>query len=104
LNNVEGARLRITSLRAAAGPAIEFLEYRAPKDGRAYPSDAHANDLLHWQTRLVSRSIEHTERALRAAGTKFVSPGTVKLPDDALGFDAGLLVRDPDGHALEVVQ
>ncbi|MGH7407045.1 MAG: VOC family protein, partial [Candidatus Methylomirabilales bacterium] len=27
LNNVFGARLRITTLKAAAGPAIEFLEY-----------------------------------------------------------------------------
>src|SRR5262249_35026613 len=35
LNNVFGARLRITSVRAAAGPAIELLEYLAPRDGRA---------------------------------------------------------------------
>ncbi|HKQ18254.1 MAG TPA: VOC family protein, partial [Candidatus Eisenbacteria bacterium] len=30
LNSVFGARLRITALRAAAGPGIEFLEYLAP--------------------------------------------------------------------------
>ena len=30
LNNVFGARLRITSLRAASGPGVEFLEYLAP--------------------------------------------------------------------------
>ena len=30
LNNVFGARLRITALRAAAGPGIELLEYLAP--------------------------------------------------------------------------
>ena len=38
LNNVFGARLRITSLRAASGPGVEFLEYLAPGDGRPYPS------------------------------------------------------------------
>ena len=37
LNNVPGARLRITGLRAAAGPGIEFLEYLSPRDGRPYP-------------------------------------------------------------------
>ena len=37
LNNVRGARLRITGLRAAAGPGIEFLEYLAPADGRPFP-------------------------------------------------------------------
>jgi catechol 2,3-dioxygenase-like lactoylglutathione lyase family enzyme len=104
LNNVFGARLRITSVRAAAGPAIEFLEYIAPRDGRPYPADARANDLLHWQTRLVARSVDVAERRLRAAHATFVSPGTVTLPDARLGFGRALLVRDPDGHAMEVVQ
>jgi catechol 2,3-dioxygenase-like lactoylglutathione lyase family enzyme len=40
LNNVFGARLRITTLRAAAGPGIEFLEYLTPRDGRPAPPDA----------------------------------------------------------------
>src|SRR5437899_1606412 len=35
LNNVFGARLHITSLRAASGPGIELLEYLAPLDGRS---------------------------------------------------------------------
>jgi catechol 2,3-dioxygenase-like lactoylglutathione lyase family enzyme len=51
LNNVFGARLRITSLHASAGPSIEFLEYLAPRDGRPAPTDTKANDLFHWQTR-----------------------------------------------------
>src|SRR6266446_4303040 len=38
LNNVFGARLRITSLRAASGPGIEFLEYLSPRDGRPIPA------------------------------------------------------------------
>src|SRR5262249_9654103 len=54
LNNVFGARLRITSIRAEAGPAIEFLEYLAPQDGRPAPEDSKANDLWHWQTRLLT--------------------------------------------------
>src|SRR5437762_9522131 len=39
LNNVFGARLHITALRAGSGPGIEFLEYLAPRDGRPYPAD-----------------------------------------------------------------
>ncbi len=34
LNDVAGARLRITTLRAAGGPGIELLEYVTPRDGR----------------------------------------------------------------------
>ncbi len=104
LNNVFGARLRITSLRAERGPAIEFLEYLSPRDGRPYPADARANDLVHWQTRLEARSLDGVWRGLRSAQAHFVSPGPVTLPDTVLGFRSGLLVRDPDGHAMEVVE
>src|SRR5262245_15182541 len=61
LNNVFGARLRITTLRAAAGPGIEFLEYLTPRDGRAAPPDARANDLTHWQTALVAADVEEAD-------------------------------------------
>jgi catechol 2,3-dioxygenase-like lactoylglutathione lyase family enzyme len=50
LNNVPGARLRITSLRGDAGPAIEFLEYLSPRDGRPAPAN-----LRQWQTKLITR-------------------------------------------------
>jgi hypothetical protein len=33
-----------------------------------------------------------------------VSPGTVALGDVRLGFEKGLLVRDPDGHAVRIVE
>ncbi|MCH7570682.1 MAG: VOC family protein, partial [Deltaproteobacteria bacterium] len=55
LSNVFGARIRITSLRAVRGPAIEFLEYLTPRDGRPMPLDERSNDLVHWQTTLVTR-------------------------------------------------
>lgn len=103
LNNIFGARLRITALRPASGPAIEFLEYLSPRDGRPYPSDAHSNDLVHWQTRVfVSNPAEAADK-LRSAKTVFISSGVIKLPTRELSFEQGLLVRDPDGHAIELV-
>ncbi|HKA55646.1 MAG TPA: VOC family protein [Candidatus Binatia bacterium] len=102
LNNVFGARLRITSLRAAAGPGIEFLEYLAPRDGRPLPADEHANDLLHWQTRLTVGDAAAAVR--RVPVGSWVSPGTVTLPEAALGFAKGLLLRDPDGHVMQLAE
>lgn len=104
LNNVFGARLRITSLRAQAGPAIELLEYLAPRDGRPYPPDARANDVFHWQTDLYATSAADALKVLRAERATLVSPGDVALERDDLGFRVGLLVRDPDGHALRIIQ
>jgi catechol 2,3-dioxygenase-like lactoylglutathione lyase family enzyme len=100
LNNVFGARLRITALRAPAGPGVELLEYLAPTDGRPYPGDARANDLFHWQTILATGDAALAERALRSARIQFVSPGIVALGDTARSG----LVRDPDGHAVLVHQ
>jgi len=104
LNNVFGARLRITALRAERGPGIELLEYLAPRDGRSYPADARANDLLHWQTDLETAGADGAEHRLREGGVPWISPGTVRMADGALGFEAGFLVRDPDGHALRFVE
>src|SRR5262249_5158716 len=56
LNNVFGAHLRITSLRAAQGPGVEFLEYLAPRTGRSFPADTRPVDLWYWQINLRSAS------------------------------------------------
>ena len=104
LNNVFGARLHITSLRAAGGPAIEFLEYLTPRDGRPMPDDERANDLMHWQTRLETRDLDGLTRRLREDHRVLVSAGPVALPERSLGLARGLLVRDPDGHVMEVFE
>jgi catechol 2,3-dioxygenase-like lactoylglutathione lyase family enzyme len=103
LNNVFGARLRITSLKPAAGPSIELLEYLSPRDGRP-ATDTHANDSLFWQTRLTTADAQAALKRLLAAKAAFVSPGLVALSKGELGFREGLLVRDPDGHALQIVE
>lgn len=104
LNNVFGARLRITTLRAAAGPGIELLEYLAPRDGRPASPDARANDLAHWQTRLMTADAAAVAKGLRAGKFAFVSPGVIAIDGATLGFTKGFLARDPDGHVVEVAE
>jgi catechol 2,3-dioxygenase-like lactoylglutathione lyase family enzyme len=94
LNNVFGARLRITSLRTEEAPGVEFLEYLSPRDGRPYPIDEHSNDLLHLQTRFVGS----------AGAAVLISHAALDLPDGGSGFRKAVLVRDPDGHAVEIVE
>jgi len=104
LNGVFGARLRITSLRASSGPGVELLEYLAPANGRSMPRDEQANDLVHHQTRLVTSDVELASRSLRQARFPFISSAIVLLPGAEAGFHRALLVRDPDGHAMELVE
>jgi catechol 2,3-dioxygenase-like lactoylglutathione lyase family enzyme len=95
LNGVFGAHLRITALRAAAGPGIELLEYLAPRGGRLAPPDARPNDLAHFQ--IVVRA--PSTRAVSAAAT---ASGGRAVAEDPVTETA--LVRDRDGHALYVQQ
>jgi hypothetical protein len=82
-----GARLRITSLRASAGgPGVEFLEYLAPRTGRAIPNDERANDLSHWQTRLTVGNTNNVSQDVLSNRYIFVSPGVVDLSRGELGF------------------
>ena len=92
LNQVFGARLHITGLRAERGPGIEFLEYIAPPGGRDLPADAKANDLVFWNVHLAVDDATKLIRSLRESGVRFVSKP---------GASNSQIVRDPDGHALQ---
>jgi len=104
LNNVFGAHLFITSLRAGYGPGIELLEYFSPRDGSPFPVDEHANDVIHRQTVLVTNSTNQAARDLFSAMVNFVSSGVVENQMDRLGYRTAFIVRDPDGHAVEIEQ
>jgi catechol 2,3-dioxygenase-like lactoylglutathione lyase family enzyme len=96
LNNVFGARLRITALRGAAGPGVEFLEYLAPQDGRPYPRDARSNDLIHWQTNFSGTNVDEAAQSFRRERVTFISVGARDTKS--------VIVRDPDGHAIQIAE
>jgi catechol 2,3-dioxygenase-like lactoylglutathione lyase family enzyme len=104
LNNVFGAHLRITSLRAGSGPGVELLEYLSPRDGSPFPLDEHANDVIHRQTVLVTKSADQAARDLLLVKVNFVSSGVIANQKNELGYSTAFIVRDPDGHAVKLEQ
>lgn len=92
LNNVEGAHLIITTLRAPAGPGVELLEYVHPAGGREAPADSQANDLWHWHTIIEVAPGTDAGAVLRGAGRPLVSKDLLK------SGDAPAMFLDPDGH------
>lgn len=103
LDSLPGARTRVTGLMAEMGPpGLEFLEYELPTAGRPFPADSNPTDLWHWQTVVVVVNVEAVAAALQGTA-RFLSAGVVTLPDRSLGFAKGVLVRDPDGHAVAIV-
>jgi hypothetical protein len=41
---------------------------------------------------------------LMAGRVRFVSPGISTIPDRALGINKAFLVRDPDGHGVQLIE
>lgn len=106
LNNVFGAHLVITALRARDGIGVELLEYLVPRTGRPIPADTRSNDVWHWQINFIGDDLETLDARIRRAGYRYVSSGLVNLTDIAGEDHAGLflMVRDPDGHASSFLQ
>jgi catechol 2,3-dioxygenase-like lactoylglutathione lyase family enzyme len=103
LNGLFGVRLRITTLRAGSGPAVELLEYLAPRDGRPTPIDIKANDVAHWQ--ITMRGSRLAGLLEPTSGWQLVSPEVTAIePPAPLSFTHGVLVRDIDGHGVRVVR
>jgi len=99
LNNVFGARLHITGLRASRGPGIEFLEYLSPRNGRP-ATGIQVNDMAHWETTLATADSSHAFDLFLRQRVFLVSPGVASLQ----GATKAILVNDPDGHPVKVIE
>ena len=95
LNNVFGARLRITALRAERGPGIELLEYLAPRSGRPMPADTQSNDVWNWHIDMQAE-VPQTDAAVRRQHYRYVSAGPIRFTSGERA--SALMLRDPDGH------
>ncbi len=103
LDSLPGARVLVTGLTTTKGPpGVEFLEYEAPTAGRPFPADTHPTDLWHWHTTVVVSDVDAVATELSRMGQR-VSSDVVTIPDGTLGFKKSVLVRDPDGHVIQIV-
>lgn len=104
LNQVFGARLRITALRAERGPGVEFLEYMTPPGGRRLPANSKASDLVFWNTLMEVGDFDSLVAACRQAAMPFVSTRVTSIARTASASAREVIIRDPDGHAIEFVE
>ena len=97
LDGLDGVVLDIVSLQPGdAGAHIELLHYRSPTS--ELPASRPAPDAIG-ATRLIlqAHSLDELVDRLRRAGAPLVSSGVVTSGDGRR-----VLVRDPDGHLLEL--
>ncbi len=105
LDNLFGATVRITGLRPGSHPpGIEFLEYLTPPGRRPMPLNTKANDLWSWHVQLVVKDVKVAARRLDKAGFQKVSSAVSNISNDKSGFVKGLIVLDPDGHRVLLIE
>jgi catechol 2,3-dioxygenase-like lactoylglutathione lyase family enzyme len=100
LNHVLGSKVRITGLRASAGPGIELLEYITPSDGRSFPSGTQPNDLWFVHTTL---QVENLDQAVSTIRSHHVTQTSLTVEDTsplARSGSTGLFLKDVDGHEI----
>ncbi len=104
LNNVSGARLRISGNKTRNGPGVEFLDYLAPADGRPYPVNARPDDLIHLETIVITPDATGLFEKMKEAGNTIISDGVIVLPSNNDNYRRGFYVRDPDGHVVGIFE
>ena len=100
-----GARFSRTATLAGLAPQRRWdhgLLLQRP--GWSHAGDVRTDDLVHWQTTLVVHDVGAAAHQARTGLWRWVSPGKVVLPDKHPGLSKDLLVRDPDGHVMQLVE
>ena len=105
LDGLPEAKNRVTPLRPVQGGlGIELLDYLIPESDRPTPNRWKSCDIAHLQVELVVNDIEQAVEQLRRNGVQFVSSQLVQLTDSSMPYHQGCLVKDPNGHAMLLVE
>lgn len=104
LDNAFGAVVRITGLRPEQphSPGLEFLQYLTPSGGRQAPATWKPNDLALTRTVVQVTGLANLAQRLQAGNTAFISATVIDI--DGPGWRQALMVKDPDGHAVLLVE
>lgn len=104
LDGAAGAVVRVTGLRPqhTSGPGLEFLQYLTPADGRPAPPSVRPSDIAHVRVVLEVDDLERVVEQLSRSDTPFISPRPGRV--SGTPFALGVMVKDPDGHAVLLVQ
>jgi catechol 2,3-dioxygenase-like lactoylglutathione lyase family enzyme len=104
LQGLFGTRQRIVRLRLG-DEQIELTEYLAPR-GRPLPVDSRSNDRWFQHVAIIVSDMDAAYARLRQHKVEHASPEPQRLPDwnVAAGGIKAFYFKDPDGHAVKVVQ
>ena len=104
LSGISNAKVKISSLKTTAGLGIELLEYLEPTSGRSIPIDSRLNDIWSYQTTITIEDSLSKLQQLVTNCSPLISTSNILSSSTEIGFDRNVLVKDPDGHTIKLVQ
>jgi len=99
LDGIQKPKVEVVSFGVDEGLGLEFLHYMEPSEGRTL--DEHAG--INWYFRVAVSDLDNVAKRAYESGVRWVSNGIVEI-NDIKGFRKGIVLRDPDGHVVEVMQ
>lgn len=104
LSGVSAARVQITGLRGRHGFGVEFLQYLSPAGGPAPERPASPRDIGFYETTILVSDFDAALERVGALGVELVSGGVGPCGKSCPEGGRAVVVRDPDGHAVRVVE
>ncbi|NJL87844.1 MAG: VOC family protein [Leptolyngbyaceae cyanobacterium SM1_1_3] len=99
LDDLPKATVNVTTLQAAnGGIGIELLDYLRPTPSRPFPADWTRRDIAHMHIELTVADLEQAIAQLKTRGVSYTALSL--LHPDASPYRQGVLIKDPNGHAL----
>lgn len=95
LQGLAGVSLKTVELKAVKGWTLELRQFVTPSDGRSIPVTRRPSDYYHAQTFI---------RTVSLAPFSALTPEVVQFPEKELKISKASLVRDPDGHAIVLLE
>jgi len=104
LSGVQNAHVRITGLRGEKGLGVEFLEYLPPGRGEPPEPETTPIDIGFYETTVLVDDFDVTLERVQALGVEFISTSVGRCGQSCLEGRRAIVVRDPDGHAVRIVE
>ncbi len=103
LSGVPGAKVKITTVSYPQphSMGVEFLEYLNPLGGRKKPEDTQLHDLSEVRTIIEVTNLQTLTNQLRSWA---MEPIGKEVLDSLGGYSKGVIIADPDGHLVLLVE
>lgn len=105
MDGLENTKVLISTLRPNThGMGIELLDYQLPNQERKTRINPKPTDLNEWRIILTVNNLSELYKKIEISKLSQSFSSIVSIPGNIWGGEKACLVRDPDGHALILIE